>query len=159
MQRVTTLAAALVGVLLLAGGALGQDNSTYAYRTQWYIEYSADEGGNDLWADVARAHVGRGALSSAYLDAVEKLADRIDGSDFLLPAIAMLLFKYNDSPIMTEDARTALRGALLSFQFWIDEGGYHGNLSTGPRTMPFCTTRPSTSLARTCRMRPLATLG
>ena len=103
-------------------------NGTYAERAAYYLEQSALLGGRDVWADLARLRAGFGTVTDAYRDALNRMETRTDGSDFYLPALLRMVIEYGDSPQMPPGARDEIVAGLLKFQFWIDEGGEHGNM-------------------------------
>jgi hypothetical protein len=103
-------------------------NSTYAERAAWYIEQSALRGGRDIWSDLARLRYGAGQVTDAYKDALARLSGRVDGADFYLPALARIVIEYRNSPQLPPGAADEIVAGLLAFQYWLDEGGKHGNL-------------------------------
>jgi len=103
-------------------------NASYAERASWYLDQSARLGGRDIHADLARLRTGIGSITDAYKDAIERMDNRVDGADFYLPGLARMVFQFGSSPLLPPAVCTEIIDALQRMQYWVDEGGEHGNL-------------------------------
>ncbi len=82
-----------------------------------------------IYAELARMEMNsrgmdRGQLvEENFRASIQKIYDRIDCFDFVLPGFIYLMSKYSDSKWMAEDLKNEAKTMILGCKYWIDEGG------------------------------------
>lgn len=89
-----------------------------------------DSGGvGAIYHQLVRFETGQGPLDAGAFRAVfEKLAARLDTSDFQMAALVRMLYQYPDSPLWEQsdygpNLKQDLIQTILDFKYWIDEPG------------------------------------
>lgn len=70
-----------------------------------------------------RGEVGLTANKEYYERSFYRIEERLDCEDFVLPAFLFILYRYQDSPLMTEELRERMKQAVLRYKYWLDEPG------------------------------------
>lgn len=82
-----------------------------------------------IYAELARMELNSrggeyGNLEEANFRAsIQKIYDRIDCFDFVLPGFIYLMTKYGDSKFISDDLKNEAKTMILGCKYWIDEGG------------------------------------
>jgi len=56
---------------------------------------------------------------------IDSVNDRDSASDFVLPALLHLLYRYPDSDLLSPELREEIRMAVQNYRYWFDEPGEH----------------------------------
>ncbi|HIV90679.1 MAG TPA: hypothetical protein H9744_03175 [Candidatus Eisenbergiella stercoravium] len=54
---------------------------------------------------------------------LHRVNERLDCGDFVIPAFLTILYRYQDSDLLTKEMLQELEDAVLNFKYWIDEPG------------------------------------
>jgi hypothetical protein len=98
--------------------------STLAERRHEALEHAiAREQG--LYSEIAKLEIGRWANvdDDVVLEAVGRINDREDCSDFYLVGILGMLYRYADRSTFPSALRAPLESCVLNFKYWHDEPG------------------------------------
>lgn len=113
-----------------SAGAKGLDpNDEYL---KLMVESPGDDykpGANSIYTELARMELNSRGGSFGFLDeanfraSIQKIYDRIDCFDFVLPGFIYLMSKYQDSQWISDEQKYEAKTMILGCKYWIDEGG------------------------------------
>ena len=97
---------------------------TYVERQREALEFAATRR-NDLYAEIAKYAIGRGATADQeqILSAIEGINQRRDCSDFYLIGLLGLAYRHGKSILFPKSLREPLKECILGFKYWHDEPG------------------------------------
>ncbi|MFC1976556.1 hypothetical protein ACFLXQ_09170 [Chloroflexota bacterium] len=97
---------------------------TYQQRRQEALEDAARREQN-VFSEIAKMALGQWAQvkTSAIMEAIERINQREDCSDFYLTGLLGMLYRYGDDPSFPEEVKSALESCILNFKYWSDEPG------------------------------------
>ena len=82
-----------------------------------------------IYAELARMELNSRGMNAGQLDeanyraSIQKIYDRIDCFDFVLPGFIYLMSKYGNSPWISDELKAEAKTMILGCKYWIDEGG------------------------------------
>jgi hypothetical protein len=97
---------------------------TYEARRQEALQYAVYQG-QGLYAEIAKFAIGRWASvdDDVILDAIERINQRGDCSDFYLVGLLGLMYRHMDTGAFPSKLREPLKQCVLNFKYWHDEPG------------------------------------
>lgn len=97
---------------------------TYQERRLEALEYAAGRG-NTIFSEMAKMALGRWhqVKDEVILEAVEKISQRQDCSDFHLIGLLGIMHRYGNHPSFPKTLKTPVEECALGFRYWIDEPG------------------------------------
>jgi hypothetical protein len=113
------------GLALAESSAKGAGyEAEFAQRKQELIEiYATAAGASGAYYALARLATGRSVDSNSILSSLGPINARRDCADFAIPGLLWILYKYHDSPEVSQAVLDQIRQALLNFKYWPDEPG------------------------------------
>ncbi len=102
-----------------------QPSEDYLSRKVQYLDYcSANSDTGGLNEQVCQAYTGAGAYNpTAIYDALNKIDNREDCSDFAMNRILRMLWLDRRNPTLPDTLRNDMKDTVLNFKYWLDEPG------------------------------------
>jgi hypothetical protein len=127
MQRLVGFFCVLaLGAMSMTGCTNGGDaepppSTGYDLRRDAFFEATIDADPRNTYSEVMRVAKGVAPDESKIQFDLVRLVMREDTSDFKLPGLLWILYRYADSPLLSADILTNARDTLLQHKFWPDE--------------------------------------
>ena len=93
----------------------------YELRRQAFFDATVDAEPSNTYSEVVRVMRGVAPDESKIQNDLDRLIAREDTSDFRLPGLLWLLYKYSDSEVLGAEMVANIKGVLLRHKFWPDE--------------------------------------
>ena len=94
-----------------------------------YLKYDLMNNFQTVYFELARLELlnrgmENGPIHLPYIrQSLYRVNERLDCGDFVIPAFLTILYRYQDSSLLTEELLQELEDAVLNFKYWIDEPG------------------------------------
>lgn len=93
----------------------------YDLRRDAYFQVTIEAESQNAYSEVMRLERGIEPDESKIADDLGRMQDRLDTSDFKLPAILWMLYKHADSELLSTEILSNAKETLLAHKFWPDE--------------------------------------
>mgnify|MGYP001818603129 CR=1 FL=1 len=97
------------------------ESTGYEARRQAFFDTTVAADPNNTYSEVVRVMRGIAPDESKIQHDLDRLTAREDTSDFKLPGLLWLLYKYSDSEVLEAELVANIKGVLLKHKFWPDE--------------------------------------
>lgn len=101
----------------------------YGEKENEYTKHHLKNNFTGMYLELARLALhDRGVEVEPIVDAninssLNRIHERLDCADFVIPGFLVLLYKYSKSPLLSQEILSRIEDEVLNFKYWIDEPG------------------------------------